>query len=148
MHRRPKQHSPTSQISVCPRRAAKMPYKHPQPSSALGAAVPTSNVPGTGVPGKGQSEDEKGFMLQAAEYYFDSCCCRHQHEVSYQGLVLLQYNGISPNMYSYLCAFCPFWQEKVLLIARLVNKEIPRRVFVENIQKFPHSCCEGCSFRG
>lgn len=87
-------------------------------------------------------------MLQTAQYYFESCCSRHQHEVSSQGLVLLHYNRISLNKYSGLCAFCPFWQEKVLLIARLVNKGIPQRVFVENIQKFPDSCCEGCSFRG
>lgn len=153
-HQSLEQHSAASQIRVCPWVARTslhvMPYKHPPAQlSSRANSIHQHHVKSTDLPWKGQSKDDKSFVLKTLAYYFDSLCSRHQPgEISFQGPVSLNCNRISLNIHSVLCAFCPFWQEKVLLIARLFNKEIPQRVFAENIQKSTDSCCDGCSFLG
>lgn len=86
-------------------------------------------------------------MLETPVHNFDSLCSRHQPgEISFQSAASLKCNRISPNIYSVLRAFCPLWQEKALLIAGLLNKGIPQRVFAENLQRPTDSGCDACSF--
>lgn len=131
-----------------------MPYKHPHTSSAPQETASVRNNQNYWFVLKGQtwlvcqSKDHRGFMIKILMHYYGSPCSRHKSGHSFQGLISLNCNRISLNIHSVFCAFCPFWQEKVLLVAHLFNKEIPQRVFAGNIQKSTDSCCDGCSFLG
>lgn len=114
MHWRLKQHSPASQIRVCPW-VAKISLHNalqtppPSPAQLQGWQYPSAICQSTGIPRKGQSKDAKGFMLKTPAYYFLLSLQQgpaRRHLLPRPSLIKLQQN-FTEHSFNSLC-FLPF----------------------------------------